>query len=84
MHQLRPPVPIRQVRVPRRVGSVRWLSLVVGFLLIAVGFVWFFQGYGALKGSFMTGSPTWMWIGIASAIVGAVLVVRAVRRGGRT
>ena len=62
---------------------MRWLSLGVGCLLIAVGVVWFFQGYGALKGSFMTGSPAWMWIGIAAAIVGAVLVVRAVRsRGG--
>ena len=62
---------------------MRWIPLAVGCLLIAVGGVWFFQGYGALKGSFMTGSPIWMWIGIASFIAGAVLVVRAVRgRGG--
>ena len=64
---------------------MRWLSLVVGCLLIAVGAVWFFQGYGALKGSFMTGSPMWMWIGLASVVAGAVLVLRALRsrRGAR-
>ena len=64
---------------------MRWMSLVVGGLLIAVGAVWSFQGYGALKGSFMTGSPMWMWIGIACLIVGAVLVVRELRsrRGAR-
>jgi hypothetical protein len=51
---------------------------VIGGLLVAVGAVWFFQGYGALKGSFMTGSPMWMWIGTACVIVGIVLVIRAV------
>jgi hypothetical protein len=61
---------------------MRRLSLVVGCLLIAVGAVWFFQGYGSLKGSFMTGSPAWMWIGIASFVAGAVLLFRALRRRG--
>ena len=51
----------------------------VGLVLAAVGAVWFFQGYGSLKGSFMTGSPMWMWIGIACLVVGAVLVIRALR-----
>jgi hypothetical protein len=63
---------------------MRWIALVAGGLLIAVGAVWVFQGYGALKGSFMTGSPMWMWIGIACLIAGAVLVVREVRSRGRT
>ncbi len=58
---------------------MRWTLLGVGGLLIAVGAVWFFQGYGSLKGSFMTGSPIWMWVGIACLVVGAVLVVRALR-----
>jgi uncharacterized membrane protein YhdT len=58
---------------------MRRTALVVGGLLIAVGAVWLFQGYGALKGSFMTGSPMWMWIGIACLIAGVVLVVRELR-----
>jgi uncharacterized membrane protein YidH (DUF202 family) len=62
---------------------VRWTSLAVGGLLVAVGAVWFFQGYGALKGSFMTNSQTWMWIGIACLVVGAVIVIRALRTGMR-
>ena len=56
---------------------MRRISLGVGGLLIVVGAVWFFQGYGALKGSFMTGSPMWMWVGIACLVGGAGLVVRS-------
>jgi hypothetical protein len=40
--------------------------LVVGLLLCVVGAVWFFQGIGVLKGSFMTG--TWFW-----TVVGVIL-----------
>jgi len=55
---------------------MRWIQPVLGVLLIAVGAVWTFQGYGTLKGSFMTGSPVWLWIGIACVVVGAVLLIR--------
>jgi len=60
---------------------MRIARLVVGVLLIAVGGVWTFQGYGTLKGSFMTGSPVWMWIGLACVVVGVVLVVRTIVAG---
>ena len=55
---------------------MRWIQPVLGVLLIAVGAVWTFQGYGTLKGSFMTGSPVWLWIGIACIVVGAWLLIR--------
>ena len=55
---------------------MRWIQPVLGVLLIAIGAVWTFQGYGTLKGSFMTGSPVWLWIGIACVVVGAVLLFR--------
>ena len=61
---------------------MRKLPLVLGILLIVVGAVWTFQGYGSLKGSFMTGSPTWMWIGIGSIIVGALLLLTALFTNG--
>jgi hypothetical protein len=48
--------------------------LVLGGLLLGLGAVWTFQGYGTLKGSFMTGSPVWMWIGIACVVAGAVVL----------
>jgi hypothetical protein len=54
---------------------VRTAAVVIGVLLIVVGTVWAIQGYGALKGSFMTGSRTWLWIGIACAGAGIVVLV---------
>jgi hypothetical protein len=60
-----------------------------GGLLLAVGTVWIVQGAGALHGSFMTGSPAWLWIGIGTDLAGIALCVgglRAVRdhEGGST
>jgi hypothetical protein len=46
-------------------------------LMLAAGTVWIIQGVGALHGSFMTGSPTWLWIGIAVAAAGLALCLRA-------
>ena len=59
--------------------------MIAGVLVAAVGTVWIVQGAGALHGSFMTGSPTWLWIGIATAIAGIALCVGGLRvvRGRR-
>ena len=54
---------------------------VLGAILLAVGGVWIFQGIGTLKGSFMTGSPFWFWVGVACAVAGAGLVIVAVING---
>jgi len=54
---------------------MRWVSIVLGIGLIAVGAVFTFQGYGTLKGSFMTGSRLWLWVGIACLVAGAVVLV---------
>lgn len=54
---------------------MRWIAVVLGVGLILAGAVWTFQGYGTLKGSFMTGSRMWLWIGIACIVVGAVVLV---------
>ncbi len=53
------------------------MRVFIGVALIVVGGVWTFQGYGTLTGSFMTGSPVWMWIGIASIVIGLVVLVRS-------
>ena len=54
--------------------------IIVGVLLCVVGAVWFFQGIGVLKGSFMT--DTWFWtvVGVILFGLGLRMVVRA-RRG---
>jgi hypothetical protein len=53
--------------------------LVVGVLMCVVGGVWFLQGIGVLKGSFMTGEGFWTLIGVILIGYGLRMVVRAVR-----
>ncbi len=61
----------------------RWILVVVGVLLLAVGTVFIFQGTGALKGSSMTGSSTWLLVGVVMDALGASLCVRGfVSQGG--
>ena len=52
----------------------------VSLLIIAIGIVWVLQGAGYLGGSFMTGETRWLYIGIATAIAGAVLLAFASTR----
>jgi len=54
---------------------MRWIAVVLGVGLVLAGAVWTFQGYGTLKGSFMTGSRMWLRIGIACIVVGAAVLV---------
>ena len=53
--------------------------LVVGVLVCVVGGVWFFQGIGVLKGSFMTGQDFWTLIGLILLLIGGRMIWRAVR-----
>lgn len=46
----------------------------IGYVLVAFGVIWFFQGIGVLPGSFMSGQPKWAVIGSITAVVGAGLV----------
>jgi len=57
--------------VPRRVLAV------IGVVIALVGAVFTLQGAGVLGGSFMSGSGTWLVIGIAMVIVGLVLYARS-------
>ncbi len=53
---------------------------IVGVLVFLVGVVWFFQGIGVIKGSFMTGSTQWLLIGLVCVIIGAGLLFYNNRR----
>jgi len=55
------------------------LRIGFGVLLILLGLVFTFQGLGLLGGSQMTGRTEWAIIGPLMAIVGAILVLSAVR-----
>jgi hypothetical protein len=57
--------------------------IVVGVLLCVVGAVWFFQGIGVLKGSFMTGTWFWTVVGVILFALGLRMIVRAGRGAPR-
>ena len=53
---------------------------VVGVLMALLGLVWFFQGIGVIKGSFMTGSTQWLLIGLVLVVIAAGLLFYNNRR----
>jgi hypothetical protein len=57
----------------------RTIGLVIGALAVLVGGVWIGQGAGLIKGSFMTGSPTWLAIGLLCLVVGLFLIFLSLR-----
>jgi hypothetical protein len=63
-----------------RSKAARTASLIVGGLAVLVGGVWIGQGAGLIKGSFMTGSGTWLAIGLLCLSVGLLLIFLAVKR----
>jgi hypothetical protein len=54
----------------------------IGIALVVVGAIWFGQGIGLIGGSPMSGVTLWAVLGPVLAVVGIVLAVSAVRRGG--
>ena len=60
--------------------ATRTISLIIGGLAVLVGAIWIGQGAGLIKGSFMTGSRTWLAIGLLCLVVGLLLLFLALRR----
>jgi uncharacterized Tic20 family protein len=56
--------------------------IVVGVVALLVGAVFAGQGANLIPGSSMTGDRTWLYIGLALAVVGVVLLVVGIRRRG--
>ena len=54
---------------------MRLVLVVLGILFLLAGLVWTLQGIGTLQGSFMSNSPTWVWIGGITAFAGFGIVV---------
>jgi hypothetical protein len=58
-----------------------WVGRVVGVVLLLIGGLWTLQGVGVVGGSFMTGSATWLLIGLVLVAAGIALLARSrVRR----
>ena len=62
-----------------RTKAARTAGLIIGGLAVLVGGVWIGQGAGLIKGSFMTGSPTWLAIGLLCLAVGLLLIFLSLR-----
>lgn len=54
---------------------------IIAIGMCIVGVVWFCQGMGWLKGSFMTGDNTYTFLGAALAVVGGGLIAWHIRSG---
>ena len=61
-------------------AAARRFGLIVGRLAVLVGATWIGQGAGLIKGSFMTGSRTWLAIGLLCLVVGLLLIFLALRK----
>lgn len=57
----------------------RNLKVGLGVLLVLIGLLWTLQGLGTLGGSAMTGVKLWAIVGPIVAIIGVLVVARAVR-----
>jgi LPXTG-motif cell wall-anchored protein len=49
---------------------------IAGAALVLVGGLWALQGFGVVGGSFMTGSTTWLVIGLVCVLAGLALLTR--------
>ena len=56
-----------------------WVSLVVGAMIALIGLFWIGQGVGLIGGGFMSGNGIWAVIGLVMAVIGVLLVIRALR-----
>jgi F0F1-type ATP synthase assembly protein I len=63
-----------------RSTAARTVGLIIGGLAVLVGGVWIGQGAGVIKESFMTGSSTWLAIGLLCLVVGLFLIFLSLRR----
>jgi Amidase len=59
----------------------RWIQIVLyvvlGLALLRFGVVWTLQGLNLWGGSFMSGSPRWLVIGVVLVIAGITLLVQS-------
>ena len=67
---------MRAVKAERMRGTM----VLLGVLLLIVGVIWILQGIGTLKGSFMTGSAFWGWMGGLAVAIGAPILFLGLRR----
>ncbi|MFC3326585.1 hypothetical protein [Mesorhizobium cantuariense] len=58
---------------------MRLTKNLLALIVLAIGALWSLQGVGVVGGSFMTGQPQWLYIGLVTMLVGLVGLVWANR-----
>ncbi|WP_214476338.1 hypothetical protein [Mesorhizobium sp. dw_380] len=58
---------------------MRLTKNLLALIVLALGALWSLQGIGAIGGSFMTGQSQWLYIGLATMLVGLAGLVWANR-----
>lgn len=58
---------------------MRTTLIVAGAIVLVIGGIFAGQGANLIPGSAMTGDPTWLYVGIAMAVAGVVLIVVGAR-----
>jgi hypothetical protein len=69
---------VRHARQSSQKGPMKTFLLIVGIVVTLSGLVWAAQGSGIFPypaESFMIDQSRWIWIGLATAIVGVILIV---------
>jgi hypothetical protein len=59
---------------------MKWVYLVLGIVLAAVGVVWILQGTDVLRAGYMAGHMQYAYLGIVAVIAGAALLALGSRR----
>jgi hypothetical protein len=59
---------------------MRIAGTIVGIILVLLGGIWMAQGSNLLAGSVMSGQNMWLWIGVAVALIGLIVLVWTNRR----
>jgi hypothetical protein len=58
---------------------MRLTKNLLALIVLAVGAVWALHGIGVIGGSFMTGQPQWLYIGLVAMLLGLAGLVWANR-----
>ncbi|WP_179295950.1 MULTISPECIES: hypothetical protein [unclassified Mesorhizobium] len=58
---------------------MRLTKNLLALIVLAIGAVWALQGIGVIGGSFMTGQPQWLYIGLVAMLLGLAGLVWANR-----
>ena len=65
-------------------NSRKVILIAVGVLFLLGGLVMAFQGAGYVGGSYMTGDPTYIYVGGVVAIIGLLLIALGLRSGQKS